>query len=1217
MNEDFGFSFAQPSHAPKNPFESLPALRQASHSSLPEASNSNASTQATSTTPLFGARSRGMFPFRPTAPHPLAQSTLPQDSPSSRGSSTTDGESASAKKDAEKDLGLGRGGIGGERKFFQPPARDGHAPPVIQRKAPSEREPELHHGIKPSPARQASYHAVPIAPCPVRQPASHVPPASRSSHSVAHPAPKGHSRGWGDPPFKHQQPSVEDVPDREGGQGLQDTHRAPSRPTRPSFEYKPMDTSESHQYARGAEDSGSDPSSIDTAVQVGSSTAAHRKSHLSTDEYRSPQPKASSHILDSPSSVVYLDPKAQDGTPGQQMQQPQTLAHSVRQGQHSMQFQPSPPQARGVRQPESSPSHPLSDAQRPQKIGLQRAQQEATKTVERAGTVHGHDKDVTAGRGERDQAGSSEQVLLSLLQTKNGEIDGLRGNIRNYQKLLQQKESSHNDLVSQHQRLVGSYAKDEETWKTSMGSAKRWKDNVKQKEYSKSQAMQALQESYAEQSSSYQQSLEDLSRELSAFKSTTLEETQQELSGHASTIGNIREALNQVKQSLTSHDIAVEELQNVKATKEALEKALNEKSIELDDAKAKHSNMELKLREYEETVGPDIKSVLSNLESMKVNSTLESAALQDTLHSLHEQSDKLIQKEKDYIMLQADYRSLQSSKKSVDEQISEVESFLSDLGCANRGLVCMIEELEETHASAIAKSAKEIEEKEKQAADLRSTLENVKKELETAQARISELQDSSKLQDNINESLADSNAELKNQVVSLQEAAKVQGEKERALKQEIEELRDAKQALSDRSTALAQKVQKAELRLQAAQTSLKDSRKSENHLEAQVCTLSKQLEAHLKQQSDTSLKSEQNDAIELQRANTQILQKDHAISSIQSSLDNAHRTIDELNDEIRKLRAGFEQVSSENARIRKEVDEQAEGGIDLIERWERDQLSADEVVMVQRVTQQIKRGEQAFYRQELDEKGETYLLEARCKKLESQISSLPHVKMSNNMAAPVAPLGVTETVAVISPYTSSSTSTVHAGKTTSPHSPTKHTEDSKTSFYSPLGAKSSTAFLSETPFNSTIGKKRRLLDADVDSEENTTVMGNDTVNDEIDASVNEATLNIPPSTQARSSTQSVTKPQKKTRFADILHSSTPPDSLPEDMDDPIEPATSQPQSQSQGKQRDGLPPPSQMPKTYKKGKTGSKSKVDSGVQGGGASSGGGDARKLRGGRKSH
>ncbi|ODN74277.1 hypothetical protein L198_08242 [Cryptococcus wingfieldii CBS 7118] len=1237
MNEDFGFSFAQPSHAPKNPFESLPPLRQASHSSLPEASHSNASTQATSTTPLFGARSRGMFPFRPTAPYPLAQSTLPQDSPSSRGSSTTDGESASAKKGVEKDSGMGRGGIGGgggERKFFQPTARDGHVPPIIQRKAPPEREPEPHHGFKPSPARQPSYHAAPIAPSPVRQPASHVPPASRSSHSVAQPAPKGHSRGWGDPPFKYQQPSVEDVPDREGGQGSQDTHRPPSHTTRPNFEYEPMDTGESHQYAREGDDSGSDPSSTDTAVQDGASTAAHRVSHLSTDDYRSPQPKASSHKLDSPSSVLYLDPEAQDGTPRQQMQQPSTLAHSVRQGQHSMQFQPSPPQARGVRQPESSPSHPMNDAQPPQKIRLQ--QQEAPKTVERAEPVHGHDKDVAAGRGERDQAGSSEQVLLSLLQTKNGEIDGLRGDIRNYQKLLQQKESSHDDLISQHQRLVESYAKDEETWKTSMGSAKRWKDSVKQKEYVKSQAMQALQESYAEQSSSYQQSLGELSRELGAFKSTTLEETQQQLSGHASTIGNIREALNQVKQSLTSHDIAVDELQNVKATKEGLEKALNEQRIELDDARAKHSNMELKLREYEETVGPDIKSVLSNLESMKAHSIHESAALQDTLRSLHKQSDKLSQKEKDYIMLQADYRSLQSSKKSVDEQISKVESFLSNRGCAKSGLVCMIEELEKTHASDIAECAKEVEEKEKQAAELQSTLEKVQKELEAAQARTSELQDSSELQDNINKSLTDSNAELEDQVASLQEAAKVQGEKERALKQEVEELGDAKQALTDRSTALAQKVQEAELRLQAAQTSLKDSKKSEKHLEAQVCTLSKQLEAHLKQQSDTShvhdllgelqtrmeqLKSEQDDAVELQRANTQILQKDHAISSIQSSLDNAHRTIDELNDEIRKLRAGFEQVSSENARIRKEVDEQAEGGIDLIERWERDQLSADEVVMVQRVTQQIKRGEQAFYRQELDEKANvTKKLEARCKKLESQISSLSHVKMSNSMAASVAPLAITEAVAVLSPYTSSSTSTVHAGKTISPHSPTKHAEDSKASFYSPLGTKSSTAFLSEPPSNSTIGRKRRLMDADVDSAEDISIMGNGPVNDEMDASVNEATFNIPPSTQAHSSTQSVTKPQKKTRFADILHSSTPPDSLPEDMDDPIEPATSQPQPQpqpqSQAKQRDGLPPPSQMPKTYKKSKTGSKSKVDSGVQGGGASSGGGDTRKLRGGRKS-
>ncbi|WVQ72125.1 hypothetical protein IAR50_001670 [Cryptococcus sp. DSM 104548] len=1241
MNENTtGFSFARPSQAPKNPFESFAPFRQTLSSSLPH--SLSVSTQLLSGTPAFGARPKGMFPFRTSsATHPLAQSTLPPQHIPSTGESTgaSDGEGVSSRKEDNNGAAFGLASAGGAGRLFQPPTKDGQAPPFSLHRQ-STRQPFGHrHESTQSPTRQPSYHSASPIPALPQQPFINNPlPPSRTGLQLGD---QGHARGWNGNLVKHNtQPTVEDIPNQEADRNPQDTYQSSSKQIASShLEYEAMEPGKSQQQ--------NTPETDDTPKHPSSANPASHDGHhmdvdhgMSNDEsenqHSTQQEDSSSHNLDSPSTALYLNPEAQDGTPRSQMQKPSTLAHSVRQGQHSLCFQPPPPQTKGQRQPDSSPLPAAAKVeQRTQHLESEKVEEQNAEIRGRSEALTGHREVIAAERADRDKAGSSEQVLLSMLQAKNGELDYLRDRLQKYEKVFQLKDASHKDLVSQHQHLVESYAKDEATWKMSMGSAKRWKDNVIQKEYVKAQAMKALQESYSEHSSAYQDLLGELSRDLSVFRSSTLEETQKELSAHVSTIGSIRETLNQVKQSLASRDIAVNELQSVETLRDNLEQALQNKSLELDDALEKQSGLELKLREYEETVGKDIKALLSNLDSMKASSLQNSETLQDTLRSLQEQNDRLSQKENELGMLQADYRSLQSLKESIDREVCRVESYLSSLGCDQGEMIQRIQKLsqqhtarltaiEETHSAAEVEWASEIQVKERHAADLQATIELIKDQLATAHSRIAELQDSNA------STIADSTAELKGQIASLLKTAEVRQEEERSLRRQLAELRDAEQASKDRTAALTQKSQEAELRLEAEKASLNDSQMLKRHLEVEVGTLSKQLEAHLKQQSESShthdlleelqsrmeqLKSEQNDAIELQRANTQILQKNHTIASIQSSLDNAHMTIDELNGEICKLRAGFEQVSNENARAREELDKQVENGVDLIRRWERDQLSADEVVMVQRVTQQIKRGEQAFYRQELDEKANlTKKLEARCKKLESQISSLSHVKMANATPAPMTPLDITEAVAVLSPYSSSSTSTVHGYKTTFPKSPTKHSViDSKTSFYpGSLSNKSPSAYLSDVAGNQSIGKKRRMLDiASEACEADETLVGGSL--SEIDASVNEATFNLPPSTQARSSTQAVTKPQKKTRFADILQSSTPPESLlPADEDDTIdEPATSQP------KQRDGPPPPSQMPKTYKRGKTGSKSKVDSLGQGAGSNVAGGDTRKLRGGRKSH
>lgn len=94
--KDVGFSFAKPDYAPKNPFESIRSMKPFLPSSSnatgnnytnPPVRNTGSNSPLSATT--IAARPHGMFPsFRFQNAHPLSQSILPQKSPSSSSAST-------------------------------------------------------------------------------------------------------------------------------------------------------------------------------------------------------------------------------------------------------------------------------------------------------------------------------------------------------------------------------------------------------------------------------------------------------------------------------------------------------------------------------------------------------------------------------------------------------------------------------------------------------------------------------------------------------------------------------------------------------------------------------------------------------------------------------------------------------------------------------------------------------------------------------------------------------------------------------------------------------------------------------------------------------------------------------------------------------------------------------------------------------------------------
>lgn len=116
------------------------------------------------------------------------------------------------------------------------------------------------------------------------------------------------------------------------------------------------------------------------------------------------------------------------------------------------------------------------------------------------------------------------------------------------------------------------------------------------------------------------------------------------------------------------------------------------------------------------------------------------------------------------------------------------------------------------------------------------------------------------------------------------------------------------------------------------------------------------------------LQSTQGNILELERAKAEVIHKQSRIQDLQKSLNESHSTIEDINNDIRRLRLTIDQITEENGRLKIEIVGRGQSGKELVERWERDELNAEEVVLVQKITQQIRRGEQAICRQELDEK---------------------------------------------------------------------------------------------------------------------------------------------------------------------------------------------------------------------------------------------------------
>ncbi|KIR59200.1 hypothetical protein I314_04713 [Cryptococcus bacillisporus CA1873] len=582
----------------------------------------------------------------------------------------------------------------------------------------------------------------------------------------------------------------------------------------------------------------------------------------------------------------------------------------------------------------------------------------------------------------------------------------------------------------------------------------------------------------------------------------------------------------------------------------------------------------------------------------------------------------------------------------------------------------MVQELERKHKEALQKSVAKTE----------AVANEWKHKLELADLRVASLEQSLssvkadahlfaqraiQTEMDLKTDLAARSSESQARIDNLEKELKVaMSERDKAIRS-LDETRAREQMLKDKITGLTQSSKESQLQLQDVQGLLQDARKQGYILEEQVKSLSKQLEfrsqksegamklddyfKHL-QNKLVELQSAQGNTLELERAKAEVTHKQSCIQDLQRSLNDSRSTIDNINSDIRRLHLIIDQVTEENGRLKVEIEERRQSRPELVERWERDELSAEEVVMVQKVTQQIRRGEQAIYRQELDEKSNAVKkLESRCKKLEAQISVLSRGKMISSLTTPSAlNVSLTYVPVICSMLNSSSKRIAHeavslfssplsnppASSTAASHITVHSSSDppnrpSAKSPSSPLAAVAVShkpiiesavclATITNSNFTPANSKKRRLLNSQ-DVEDSEESFGHDEMVDGIFANVDEALLKQPPLIQVPP------KLQKKTRFAEIVeHSSPSPDSQPEDANDPIDPPTSQTQPNLHHL---APPPPSQVTKTYarNKGVMRTRSSLENVLANSGNTSGATGhekghekgTRKLRGGRKSY
>lgn len=658
---------------------------------------------------------------------------------------------------------------------------------------------------------------------------------------------------------------------------------------------------------------------------------------------------------------------------------------------------------------------------KPSDPSLIKQQQKKDNGVDQGGSTL--PKTAAGLRVELEKGGSSEQMLLMMLQAKNGEIDNLKGGMLRLQELVRTKQSLNDDLIQESKRLGDIYKQSEQIWKTSISNAKKWRDTIKQKEMSKNQALKELKDGYDEHSHTYSETLASLSKELVTFREESMTKTKEDLEVHSSALAKIRTALQSVKEDVTSHGNAVEDLQNTKSLNARLEDEMKAKNEELSLARNQILELQNKLKTFEETLAPNLERMMDDMIQLKESASTNPQTLEAALLAQKELHEKLSEKEKENVTLQRESQEIRFSRDNLDSQLREAAKYFHALGCETKDLKDMMQELERKHKEALQESVAKTEAAENE----------WKHKLELADTRVTSLEKSlSSIKDDahsfaqravqtemdLKADFSARSSESQARIHSIEKELNVAVSQRDKMIRSLDETRAREQTLKDKITGLTQSTKESQLQLQGAQASLQDARKQGHILEEQVKSLSKQLESRSQKSESTmkfddhfkhlqvtleELRSAQGNALELERAKAEVIHKQSCIQDLQKSLNDSCSTIQDINNDIRRLRLTIDQVTEENGRLKVEIEGRGQSGKGLVERWEKDELNVEEVVLVQKITQQIRRGEQAICRQELDEKSNAVKrLESRCKKLEAQISALSHGRMTSSLTTPSA-----------------------------------------------------------------------------------------------------------------------------------------------------------------------------------------------------------------------
>ncbi|WVQ85110.1 hypothetical protein IAT38_007275 [Cryptococcus sp. DSM 104549] len=1366
--EDLGFSFAKANRPPQNPFEAVrpnrafsaapPAAAAPSpgrdHPASPGQAPAPGHTHAPAPVPAPATSGTGFTFHRAPAPlsrpagqpHPLSQSTLPPQPTPPHGHGQVSHAHAHAApatgwKGQQRMGPPAFGGVGRRPFGLNSSGREQAAPPPQPQ--PQERQPQA-----PTPRRPAGVTQPHAAESPRAMPRRDNSTPGRDTTNGGKTSERHQAADDEDEPMlwtiRRDQPrregraaTVEDADEENEGFGesprgsemfgRKEDHTVAVSPDRHQGDYR-MEPSPSPTHAQP---------SFEHQTSSEDATPAHPRPH---------EP----HSL--PTSASAPPPPHLPAAPTPQHPRPSsrpTLAGSVRQGQEQMKFRSQDAQPPSDDRTEASPAPaPKRRSEHVQGAAVDHHAREVPVQVQ-----GGHPPPARAG-----YEGSSEQTLLVLLQQKNGEIDNLRKEAQRLLEVIEGKDQQNDELKRDSQRLAEAYKQDEETWKTSMSNAKKWRDAIKNKELVKTQAAQALNDSYEAQGASIVSALEDLSREAKELKEESIGPIKEDLTQHASSLDTLRQALDDVKREMQGQGNAVEELKSVKALNLHLEDQLVKERKDLAAVSLRNGDLERKVEVFESSLVPSLDKVMGEVAMLRKSSEDSSAEVEKLLEYQHELHEKLSGEVNASEQLRHQIAAVEASRDSLDATIKSSMSHLKALGCEGDTVQNMVDQLQvryrdelaaakttceihsreyehkvallesklsgvetqlseskarteradeklkqvekdfssklaavtaehkaaedslqkytreyqhnvsllesklhgvETQVSESKDSAEHAKEKLKQVekdlssklaaatkehkavkdnlqkhtqeyehnvALLESKLDGVETHLSESKARAEHAHEKLKqVEKDLSSKLAAATAEHKAVKDSLQKELKTAKQEKDRLGRSLEETQAREQGLKDKVTGLTQSSKDALAQLQSAQAGLQGERQRVSSLEQQVEVLQEQLVHATKAQHDTTNLSDQVealqrsiqevassrvDAVELDRIKHEAKSKTIQISHLQTDLDAARQATDKLTAETRKLKNRIEAITAENTGLRESAREREADEGSLLERWDKDELKPEETMLVQKVTQQIKRGEQAFYRQEIDDKSNAVKkLESRCKKLEAQVSTPSHEKLysgTGQLNRMVTEVATTLSSPLSEPPTSSTAPTPH-------DSPTRPKTLTQAVALSPSISKPRPGTAIKSSATTSFAKKRQLIDPDEEDPEDEDEpyghgLGQDDAIDEAATSVPATQYSLPPVKQPANS-----KPQKRTRFADTIPSDSP-EPNPEDADDPIDPPTSQTHSQTQ------LPPPSQNPKTYKQRGTSSRairtrSSLENVGYAGVAEKSGRDKKKARGSRK--